>query len=1109
MQETNIKHLRINRLTEEQYETAVKSDTELYLTPDTTDQDIADAIATHNSSSSAHSTLLSGYVVTSRKINNKALTADITLTASDVGAISSHQDIKTLKTDNTTAQTTSSSEAIAGSGTINLHKVSKTGSYSDLLNKPTIPATNVIPTTTTANKVLVSTTTSGTAKWSDFSSAGLLKTNTSGVISVDTTTYYSKPSGGIPSTDLAESYYLASNPSGYTSNTGTVTSVRVQATSPVQSSTSTAQSTSLNTTISLANAYGDTKNPYGTKTANYVLAGPTSGSAAAPTFRALEKSDIPLASETAASGGSTTSLVTTGEKYTWNNKQDAISDLSYIRTQVDKVDDKIGSQDITNSGSSLPSASTYSVGDTFLNTTDNKLYTVTAPAWQLNSNVTVDTGVSIDLTTGIASGFHESSSVSTSYYGINRTSAGPGWSGQVQYNIHFKLTSLPSGSNYYTVMSLQGGSYRLDFILSSNGFYVRYAYSYMGPTSYGDYVELFNFSNWQTNKEYFITINKNSDGIVNTSLKETSYNGNILSQGETTYSYTCGTNLYYGIRGNYYGTGDSFSIGQIYLLDSTGEFLIADGALQWDSGVTLEDNIQYNDTTNKKTLYYNNNILYEKVDNTSVQGRIIGQIIQSTIPLVDAGLHLADGSLIDGNGVYKDFYEYMLNGNENAIKFRGSLTNNNGVISGFTNNNCLQLNGPTARVDNSEYVVKFTTSDDLTTSQAIIASEHWVCLDIGNVDGKLSTYNWETDSAVVLNSVSANTTYWVKIVCNGTSRTFSISTDGTSYTQMTTYTDNTLNNTTMSETYDFVLGRYSHDSSNPFLGSIDLNGSYIKRNNEFIWDGSNYTVLPRYMNTQRNYDWFISSEGYGVCGQYVLDPTNKTIRLPKLTGIIEGTLDPNLLGDVTEAGLPNITATFQQLDTALSDASGSLSGALYGTSFNSWSRSGSDRQCIDGGFDASRSNSIYGNSDTVQPQTINCFYYIVISILTKTDIEVNIDEIVTDLNNKVDKNDLIESHVIIKSYANGSSWYNLYSNGWIEQGGKYTYSSAGQKTISLLESIDTTRPVYFSYKLVSTRAGGAYERECNINSYTSSNFVVYTSTSNGSEAFWEAKGYIL
>ena len=50
-----------------------------------------------------------------------------------------HQPIKTLNTNNTAAQTPSSSEAIAGSGTINLHKVAKTGSYNDLNNKPTIP----------------------------------------------------------------------------------------------------------------------------------------------------------------------------------------------------------------------------------------------------------------------------------------------------------------------------------------------------------------------------------------------------------------------------------------------------------------------------------------------------------------------------------------------------------------------------------------------------------------------------------------------------------------------------------------------------------------------------------------------------------------------------------------------------------------------------------------------------------------------------------------------------------------------------------------------------------------------------------------------------------
>ena len=56
--------------------------------------------------------------------------------------------IKALKTDNAGRQDPSASEAIAGSGTINLHKIAKTGSYNDLNNKPTIPdISNLVPYT--------------------------------------------------------------------------------------------------------------------------------------------------------------------------------------------------------------------------------------------------------------------------------------------------------------------------------------------------------------------------------------------------------------------------------------------------------------------------------------------------------------------------------------------------------------------------------------------------------------------------------------------------------------------------------------------------------------------------------------------------------------------------------------------------------------------------------------------------------------------------------------------------------------------------------------------------------------------------------------------------
>lgn len=121
-----------------------------------------------------------------------------------------------------------------------------------------------------------------------------------------------------------ELYLTPDTGGGGGGGSGTVTSVRVQATSPVVSSQNTAQTTTLNTTISLANNYGDTKNPYASKTKNYVLAAPISTNGT-PSFRALDKADIPLASETAVSGGTTTSLVTTGEKYIWNNKQNALT----------------------------------------------------------------------------------------------------------------------------------------------------------------------------------------------------------------------------------------------------------------------------------------------------------------------------------------------------------------------------------------------------------------------------------------------------------------------------------------------------------------------------------------------------------------------------------------------------------------------------------------------------------------------------------------------------------------------------------------------------------------------------------------------------------------
>ena len=93
-------------------------------------------------------------------------------------------------------------------------------------------------------------------------------------------------------------------PTWTTPTTGTVTSVT--GTSPVSSSGGATPA------ISLAASYGDTQNPYASKTANFVLAAPN-GSAGVPTFRAVVAADIPtLNQNTTGSAATVTTTINSG-----------------------------------------------------------------------------------------------------------------------------------------------------------------------------------------------------------------------------------------------------------------------------------------------------------------------------------------------------------------------------------------------------------------------------------------------------------------------------------------------------------------------------------------------------------------------------------------------------------------------------------------------------------------------------------------------------------------------------------------------------------------------------------------------------------------------------
>ena len=102
-----------------------------------------------NGVASITATIPAGLPSVSSSDNGKVLT----VVSGDWTAATASSGAGTLDTTATTAQTTSASEALSGS--ITLHKVAKTGTYSDLIGTPTIPTvpTNVSSFTNDANYV--------------------------------------------------------------------------------------------------------------------------------------------------------------------------------------------------------------------------------------------------------------------------------------------------------------------------------------------------------------------------------------------------------------------------------------------------------------------------------------------------------------------------------------------------------------------------------------------------------------------------------------------------------------------------------------------------------------------------------------------------------------------------------------------------------------------------------------------------------------------------------------------------------------------------------------------------------------------------------------------
>ena len=188
----------------------------------------------------------------------------------------------------------------------------------------------------------------------------------------------------------------------------------------------------------------------------------------------------------------------------------------------------------------------------------------------------------------------------------------------------------------------------------------------------------------------------------------------------------------------------------------------------------------------------------------------------------------------------------------------GSVTDNNGVLSGFSTSNYLQI--PMPSWNNIECVIKFRVSS--------LSTKQFLCGDAGSNLTKVPNFSITTAGSVryiysynqTLNTVSnanINTWYWVKLTYDGTTQTIWLSTNGINWEQGGSRTA-----TVSLGGGNWWVGN-STDGGNyypkfPLInGEIDIKECYVKFHGEYWWQGVTYPVID---GTASDYDYYIDTD---------------------------------------------------------------------------------------------------------------------------------------------------------------------------------------------------------------------------------------------------------
>jgi hypothetical protein len=197
---------------------------------------------------------------------------------------------------------------------------------------------------------------------------------------------------------------------------------------------------------------------------------------------------------------------------------------------------------------------------------------------------------------------------------------------------------------------------------------------------------------------------------------------------------------------------------------------------------------------------------------------------------------------------------------------------------------------------------------------------------------------------------------------------------------------------------------------------------YVNSNGHQFYNISDKDTIDTWFNT------------YGIADFYGVDTENQRVFLPRNKYFMQLTVDTTKVNEMNEAGLPNIEGTLGTNNGSggyLNNFTGAFSGdnAWYTNTYSLTSDKFSYTKYVT--FDASLSNPIYGNSDTVQPPSSNKLLYYVVG---NTEQESSITDVIDVTTTENDTTPLGTSKYMQGIQPN-LSW--LASNGQWNDGNMY------------------------------------------------------------------------